>query len=136
MWLKGMFIVLNALRFFAQLFLIWAVYQFSHFIVGLFHVPIPASVFGMILLYILLSSRIIQLRYIEKAAAFLNKHLAFFFVPIAVGLMEYGGLIKSIGLQLLLMIVGSTMIGLVITAGLTQFLIRKERTKDGQSHSI
>jgi holin-like protein len=75
-----------------------------------------------------------RLEYIEKGSAFLNKHLAFFFVPYAVGLMNYGGLIKSHGLQLMLMVAGSTMIGLVITAGSTQYLTRKEKTSHEQSH--
>ncbi|WP_306659819.1 CidA/LrgA family protein [Bacillus sp. AFS017336] len=125
-----------SLLFLAQLIIIWAIYEFSTFIVRLFHLPIPSSVFGMIILYILLSSKIMRLEYIEKGAAFLNKHLAFFFVPYAVGLMNYGGLIKSHGLQLMLMVAGSTMIGLVITAGTSQYLTRKEKTSHEQSHSL
>ncbi|CAM3664599.1 hypothetical protein GCM10009865_03370 [Aeromicrobium ponti] len=127
----------NVLLFLIQIFLLWAIYQFSSFIVGNLDFPIPASVLGMILLYILLSSGIIQIRYIEKSASFLIRHLALFFVPFAVGLMNYAGLIKTTGMQLLLMIAGSTIIGLLITAGLTQSLSRreKERTHHEQSHS-
>ncbi|WP_394139939.1 CidA/LrgA family protein [Cytobacillus oceanisediminis] len=127
----------NVLLFLIQIFLLWAIYQFSSFIVGNLDFPIPASVLGMILLYILLSSGIIQIRYIEKSASFLIRHLALFFVPFAVGLMNYAGLIKTTGMQLLLMIAGSTIIGLLITAVLTQSLSRreKERTHHEQSHS-
>lgn len=132
-----MLYVENVLMFLSQLFLLWAIYQLSSFIVGILHLPIPASVLGMILLYILLSSGIIQIRYIEKSASFLIRHLALFFVPFAVGLMNYAGFIKTSGMQLLLMIAGSTIIGLLITAGLTQSLSRreKERTHHEQSHS-
>jgi holin-like protein len=132
-----MLYVKNVLMFLSQLFLLWAIYQLSSFIVGILHLPIPASVLGMILLYIFLSSGIIQIRYIEKSASFLIRHLALFFVPFAVGLMNYAGLIKTSGMQLLLMIAGSTIIGLLITAGLTQSLSRreKERTHHEQSHS-
>lgn len=98
---------------------------------------IPASVLGMIFLYILLSSGMVKMRLIEKGANFLIKHLALFFVPFAVGLMNYTGLIKASGVQLLLMIAGSTIIGLLITAGITQSLTRreKERTHHERSHS-
>lgn len=132
-----MLYVKNVLMFLSQLFLLWAIYQLSSFIVGILHLPIPASVLGMILLYIFLSSGIIQIRYIEKSTSFLIRHLALFFVPFAVGLMNYAGLIKTSGMQLLLMIAGSTIIGLLITAGLTQSLSRreKERTHHEQSHS-
>ncbi|WP_462412900.1 CidA/LrgA family protein [Neobacillus sp. Marseille-QA0830] len=137
-----MSLVKNAFLFVAQLVFIWAIYAFSKYLVENFHIPIPSSVLGMVILYVLLSCNIIQVRFIEKGAAFLNKHLGFFFVPIAVGLMNYGGLIKAHGLQLLLMIAGSTMIGLAITAGITQYLTKKDRsaseedkTYHGQSHS-
>jgi len=127
--------VKNALLFLAQLFIIWAIYTLSDYIVDFLHLPIPASVFGMIVLFLLLSKGIIQVRYIERAASFLNKHLAFFFVPFAVGLMNYGGLIKSSGVQILLMIMGSSVVGLLITAGLTQYLSRREGAKREQSNS-
>ncbi|MBT2706959.1 CidA/LrgA family protein [Bacillus sp. ISL-47] len=127
----------NVLLFLSQLVLLWAIYQFSSLIVGILHLPIPSSVLGMILLYLLLTRGVIQVRFIEKGANFLIKHLALFFVPFAIGLMNYTGLIKTSGVQLMLMIAGSTIIGLLITAGLTQSLSKreKERTHHEQSHS-
>lgn len=129
----------SGLLFFAQLFLLWAIYQVSSYIVSFFDLALPASVLGMILLYVLLSNGIVKLQYIEKAASFLLKHLSLFFVPFAVGLMDYGGLIQANGLQLIAMIVGSTVIGLLITGGLTQFLSTKKTVKEKihheQSHS-
>jgi holin-like protein len=127
--------VKKALLFLVQLFLIWVIYTLSDFIVSFLHLPIPASVFGMILLYLLLLSGIIQVRYIERAASFFNEHLSFFFIPFAVGLMNYGGLIQSSGLQLLLMIAGSSIVGLLITSGLTQYLSRREVAKREQSNA-
>lgn len=126
----------KAVLFLVQLFLIWTIYILSDFIVSFLHLPVPASVFGMILLYLLLLSGIIQVRYIERAASFFNKHLAFFFIPFAVGLMNYGGLIQSSGLQLLIMIAGSSIVGLLITSGLTQYLSRREEVKREQSNSL
>lgn len=126
----------KAVLFLVQLFLIWTIYILSDFIVSFLHLPVPASVFGMILLYLLLLSGIIQVRYIERAASFFNKHLAFFFIPFAVGLMNYGGLIQSSGLQLLIMIAGSSIVGLLITSGLTQYLSRREELKREQSNSL
>ncbi|WP_251550343.1 CidA/LrgA family protein [Neobacillus muris] len=134
--------VKNAFLFIIQLVFIWAIYACSKYAVETFHIPIPSSVLGMVILYVMLVCKIIQVKFIEKGAAFLNKHLGFFFVPIAVGLMNYGGLIKTNGWQLLLMIAGSTIIGLAISAAATQYLTKKERnptggekTNHGQSHS-
>ena len=122
----------TALIFLGQLLIITLVYKLSEYAVAFFQLPIPASVFGMIFLFLLLITGILKVKYIEKAAAFLNKHLAFFFIPYAVGLMNYGDLIKSSGLQLLLMIIGSSVVGLLITSGVTQSLISREEKKHGQ----
>lgn len=129
----------NALLFFAQFILLWAVNQVSTYIVSFIEFPLPASVLGMIILYLLLRIGVVKLQYVEVAASFLLKHLSLFFVPFAIGLMNYGGLIKASGIPLILMIVGSTVIGLLITGGTAQFLSSKKMTKENidheQSHS-
>ncbi|WP_428910918.1 CidA/LrgA family protein [Niallia sp. Krafla_26] len=123
----------NIVLFLCQLGLICLIYAASQWFVNLVHLPIPGSVFGMILLFLLLLSGVLKVSYIEKATSFLNKHLAFFFIPFAVGLMNYGQLIRTSGVQLLVMIVGSTVIGLIVTSGLTQVLTGKAGAKRGQS---
>ncbi|MET1030651.1 CidA/LrgA family protein [Domibacillus tundrae] len=115
--------------FFIQIACLTALYQLSVWTVSVLHIPIPASVFGMLTLLLLLLTGIVPDRFIGSGAAFLNKHLAFFFIPIAVGLMAYGDLIRSDGLALFLMIAGSSIIGLLITAGLSTILSAKRRSK-------
>ncbi|OMP66067.1 CidA/LrgA family protein [Domibacillus epiphyticus] len=111
--------------FLGQIIILIIIYQLSAAIVTYLHIPIPASVFGMMILLALLSKGLIHMRYIEKGAAFLNKHLAFFFIPIAVGLMTFGDLIKTTGIPLTIMIGGSSLIGLFVTASLTDRLSKK-----------
>ncbi len=124
--------------FLFQVLIIIAIFSFSNFIVIQTNLPIPGNVLGMILLFICLTLGIIRLKYVEKAAEFLIKHLAFFFIPYAVGLMTYGELIVTSGWKLLIMIVGSTVIGLVITSGMTQFLTAKDKqkSKEKQKHDV
>ncbi|MDF2791611.1 MAG: rane protein, partial [Neobacillus sp.] len=103
----------------------------SNYIAKLTNLPIPGNVLGMILLFLSLTMRIVKLNYIEKAAEYLIRHLALFFIPYAVGLMTYGDLFITSGWQLLLMVVGSTVIGLVVTSSITQYLSSKETQKHG-----
>jgi holin-like protein len=117
----------EAILFLGQIALLTILYQLSVFIVTLLHIPIPASVFGMIVLFVLLSKGFIHMHYIEKGAAFLNKHLAFFYIPIAIGLMTYSELIQTDGIALIVMIAGSSIIGLFVTSALTDYLWRKRR---------
>jgi holin-like protein len=120
----------NVVMFLAQIVIICAIYNIARYIVDFLHLPIPSGVFGMILLYFLLSTGLLKVRYIEKAALFLNKHLALFFIPFGVGLMTQEQLIRTSGWQLLLMIAGSAIVGLLVTGGITQYLLKKERSKD------
>jgi holin-like protein len=123
----------NVLVFLAQLLLICLIYFLSEFVVTYLNLPIPGNVFGLILLFVLLTIGVVKVNYIEKAAGFLNKHLAFFYIPFGVGLMNYGGLIKSNGISILVMIIGSSIIGLIMTSGSAQYLSRKAGVKRGQS---
>nr|WP_256988937.1 CidA/LrgA family protein [Bacillus sp. EB106-08-02-XG196] len=118
------------------MFILIFIYIGSNYIAKVTNLPIPGNVLGMILLFLSLTMRIVKLRYIEKAAEYLIKHLGLFFIPYAVGFMTYGDLIIASGWQLLLMVIGSTVIGLVVTSGSTQFLSSREIQKHGRSNSI
>ncbi|MCT4783488.1 MULTISPECIES: CidA/LrgA family protein [Exiguobacterium] len=77
---------------------------------------VPGNVIGMVLLLVLLLTNVIRVEWIEDSAGFLTKHLAFFFIPIAVGLMSYGGLLKAEGIPLFIALVTSLAVGLTVTA--------------------
>lgn len=117
----------NAGLFIGQLFIIWLIYICSQYIVTLLHLPIPGSVLGMLFLYFALSKRIISLKLIEKGATFLTKHLTFLFLPFVIGLMSYGDLIKTTGIQLFVMIAASTIIGMIVTGAVSQVLSGREK---------
>ncbi|RLQ94281.1 CidA/LrgA family protein [Falsibacillus albus] len=121
------------LRFLLQLGFLTVIYYVSAWVVGILNLLIPAGVFGMILMYVLLSTGVIKMSYISKGSAFLIRHLGFFFIPIAVGLMAYGGLIKTSGIQILIMIVFSTVIGLGVTAGVSQLFSKREEARHGHN---
>lgn len=123
-------ILQNLLKIGGQLSLLWLIYYLSTLGVETFHLPIPGSVLGMIALFILLSTGIIKEQWLSTVANPLLKHLSFFFIPIAVGLMEWGDLFLEKGYLLFLPLVISTIVALVATGGVVQFLI------SSQSHHI
>jgi holin-like protein len=93
-----------------------------------FHIPLPGSVLGMIILFTLLSTGIIKEQWLTAAVNPLLKHLSFFFIPIAVELMNWGDLFVKKGALLFLPLVISTLVALLVTGGLVQFL--SSPTKD------
>lgn len=103
---------------------LWTINKGGYAVVALLHVPLPGNVAGMLLLFALLCSRIVPVRLFERSSTLLSRHLPFFFVPIAVGLMDFGGMVVSQGWMLLLVLVASAAVGLCLTGWLAQLLSR------------
>lgn len=89
------------------------------------HVPIPSGVIGMVLLFILLCLGVVKIEQIEEVSDFLLDNLAFFFVPLGVGLLKSAGVLKSNWWQLILIVIITTILVMVIT-GLTAQVLSKE----------
>ena len=87
-------------------------------------IPLPGNVLGVIVLFFLLLTGIIKESHISLAAEFLLRHLVFFFVPIAVGLMQWGSVFYDYGWVLAAAIVGSTALPLVIVGFMAKVLRR------------
>ena len=87
-------------------------------------IPIPGNVLGIIVLFLLLLTGIVKESHISLAAEFLLRHLVFFFVPIAVGLMQWGSVFYDYGWVLAAAIVGSTALPLVIVGFMARGLRR------------
>lgn len=103
-----------------QLGVLGAVSWGSNWFVAAVGLPIPGNVIGVVLLFTLLATGVIKLKHVETAADFLLKHLVFFFVPIAVGLMEWGGVFYDYGLILLAAIVISAVLPLLTVGCISQ----------------
>lgn len=121
-----------------QLIVLIVIYQIGDFIVKYFHLKIPGNVLGMIILFGLLWLKVIKIDQIHHAANWLLKHLGFFFIPIAVGLMTLGPVILHHGVAFLFVLSISAMIGLVSAGRATQTMILKREKREAtfNDHSI
>lgn len=117
-----------------QILILIAINQLGIMISKWLSLPIPGNVLGMIFLFLLLWSGVIQLQWVEKASSLLTKHLAFFFIPISVGMMTLGKLFMDSGLALLFILFISTFIGLLFSGFLAQVLIYKKEEVKTESH--
>ncbi|MCP3740936.1 CidA/LrgA family protein [Rossellomorea sp. BNER] len=114
------------LYWFFQLLLLCLLYEVGNGLVALFHLPIPGNIIGMLILFIFLVTGIVKLEWIFDVSNFLLKHLAFFFVPFAVGVMAFGDLFLQNGWTIVLLLLISIFIGMIFT-GLTAQLVMKGR---------
>jgi holin-like protein len=70
--------------------------------------PVPAGVYGLILMLAALKTGVIKLHWVDDAAMFLVGHLQLMFIPAAAGLMASYGEIRGILPQSVLLIIIST----------------------------
>ncbi|QEK96789.1 CidA/LrgA family holin-like protein [Bacillus amyloliquefaciens] len=116
--MKVIRIILQIIILFAFSFIGGAVQQF-------FHLPIPGSIIGLILLIICLSVKIIPVKMIEDGAGFLLSFLPLLFIPAMTGVINYPSLFSASGAALFLIIVLSTIVTMIAAGYASQLLEHK-----------
>ncbi len=90
--------------------------------------PVPGNVLGMLLLLILLLTGVIELSMIEDVSNFMLKHLSFFFIPAAVGLITCFTILEDKWTALMFISVVSTFIIAVVTGITVQILMKRRQS--------
>lgn len=91
--------------------------------------PIPASIYGMVLLFGALSLKIVKLEQVKEGGGFLVSCLPVLFVAPAVALMEYWTQLKNAIVPLAIIILVTTVVTFGVAGIVTQALM-----KEGKSH--
>ena len=87
--------------------------------------PIPSSIYGLVLLFIALTHGIFKVNEVHDTADFLIDIMPIMFIPAAVGLIQSTTSIKPILIQSIIIMMISTVIVMAIT-GKVSMLLRKE----------
>lgn len=87
--------------------------------------PIPASVYGIVLLFLALCLGIVKAEQVKDVGGFLVSVLPVLFVAPAVNIVEHWHLIQPRLVPIFLILTASTVLTFGITGRLTQWLIRK-----------
>lgn len=91
--------------------------------------PVPASVYGMLLLLLCLCMRWIRLEQIQETADFLLAAMPLVFVGPGVALMESFGVMKDSILGIVVISLVSTVVVMVICGWIAQVMVRRGRDK-------
>ena len=93
--------------------------------------PIPASVYGMVILFVSLCLGIIKLEMVEDVADWILSIMPIFFIAPTVGLIEAFGDIEGQVIPLVLMCIVSTFVVTSVTGLTAQGIIRLRKKKKG-----
>ena len=105
--------------------------EFLHCLIPL---PIPASIYGLLLMLAGLMTKVIKLEQVKIAADFLIEIMPMMFIPAGVGLLTAWGILKPVCVPIILITVITTVVVMIVTGRVTQAVIRMDRKK-GQKRS-
>jgi holin-like protein len=120
------------MKYFKQFGIIACVSFVGELLYAVLPFPIPASVYGLVLMVILLMTKIVKLDMIEETADFMISMMGIFFIPSSVGLMNSFGVMRGSVVQLLLMCVISTVVVMVVTGLVAQVIITIKQKREGK----
>lgn len=88
--------------------------------------PIPASVYGLVLLFLALLTGLVKLEHVKETGSFLTSILPILFVSPVVGILENWNLIKGSLLPMFLLVVATTVTTAGISGRVTQWFMKKD----------
>ena len=110
-----------------QFFVIFGCLALGEVVVWATFIKLPSSIIGMLLLTFFLKTKIVKLEWVEKLSQFLLANLGFFFVPPGVAIMLYLDVIQKELLPIAMATLLSTILVLVVTGHMHQFVVKAER---------
>lgn len=88
---------------------------------------IPASVFGLLILFFALASGAVKPHWVQPSASLLIKYMIVLFVPVSVGLMNYFDVLVENAWIILASTVGGSLIVLVCMAVILQKILSEDK---------
>ena len=116
-----------------QFLIIAAVSLLGEALRALIPLPIPASVYGLVLLFAALMTGVIRLGQVKDAADFLIAVMPAMFIPAAVGLFDAWGSLRPVLLPVCVITAVSTVIVMGVTGCVTQRVLRADKPAEKEA---
>jgi holin-like protein len=107
-----------------QIVVLWVILALSNSVVARLGLRIPGNIVGLAILVVLLSTGTVKERWVSGGATLLTRHLAFFFIPITVGLMGLTDIFVANGAAIVITLVVSAVLGICVAGFTSQALAR------------
>ena len=117
-----------------QLMIISIITLIGEFLHNALPLPIPTSIYGMVLLFICLLTGIIKEQQIQETADFLLLIMPVMFIGPSVGIMEDSGILMDTLIPFIFIIVLSTAIIMAITGIVTQKILHLKGSRSSCQH--
>lgn len=95
--------------------------------------PIPASVWGLVLMLGALCFRIVKVEQVKEVSSFLIEIMPVMFIPAGVGLITAWPVLKPVFMPIMIITILSTIIVMAVTGIVTQKMIETERNGEDEN---
>lgn len=94
--------------------------------------PIPASIYGMVILFTALCTGVIKLSSVKETGKFLIYIMPMMFIPATVGLLESWSVMQEFLTAIIVISLISTVLVMAATGHMTQLIIKLKEKKEGK----
>lgn len=96
---------------------------------NMLHIGIPGSILGIIILFILLKTKIVKLKWIEVGGNWLLAEFLLFFIPSAVGVIQYKSMLMDNGLKIISIIILSSALVMTCSGFIAEKIMHRKEEK-------
>ncbi len=113
------------MKYIKQLFIVLLFTLLGELLAYLLPLPIPAAIYGLVLLFAALCTGLLKPEAISETAHFLIKSMGILFVAPTVGILAHWGLIAPNLVPILVIMVVSTVVVFAVSGLVTKLLLKK-----------
>ncbi len=110
------------MKLYVQLMIIFMISLVGEGISSVFHLPVPGSIIGLVLLFLALQFKLLRLRHISMVGNFLLANMTILFLPPAVGIMDKFQVIAPYLLPIILIVLGAIVLNICVIAVVVQLI--------------
>ncbi len=112
------------MKYIKQFIIILAISFVGELLHTLIPAPIPASIYGLVLMFLLLFTKILKVEAVKETSAFLIEIMPLVFIHAAVGLVNSWELISGKWYMYVTVIIVTTVLVMAVSGLVTQLVIR------------
>ena len=122
------------MKFVRQFGIILGISMAAELLEGWLPLPVPASIYGLVIMLVLLMSGLLKIGDVKETADFLVEIMPLMFIPAAVGLIGSYHELDGILLPVIIVTVVTTVVVMAVTGRCAQRLIRRDRKKEEEKN--
>lgn len=120
----------KSMKYLKQFLIILAISLLGEILKTILPLPIPASIYGMVFMFIFLLTGILKLDQVKETGKFLIEIMPVLFIPAGVGLMSSWDVLKPVLIPVSVITVITIFTVMAATGLISQIIIRRDKRKE------